>query len=114
VKTNDSFVKRELLFAEGDYYDDDLLRESERNLRKHHFLDNVRIERVPVGPDEDDIYVHTEDQWTTQVDISAGTSSGYHKINVSGEESNFFRLRQNDFRGVPGQPGTHDLRSALL
>jgi hypothetical protein len=89
IKTNDSFIRRELLFKEGDYFDEDLLRESERNLRKHHFLDNVRIERVPVGPDLDDIYVHTEDQWTTQINISAGTSSGYHKVNFAGEESNF-------------------------
>jgi|GEM_PF-2175328 len=89
IRTNDSFVKRELLFQEGDYYDDDLLRESERNLRKHHFLDNVRIEKVAVGPDRDDIYVHTEDQWTTQVNLSAGTSSGYSEVTFAVEESNF-------------------------
>jgi surface antigen Omp85-like protein/surface antigen-like variable number repeat protein len=88
IKTNDSFIRRELLFREGDYYDDDLLRESERNLRKHHFLDNIRIERVAVGANEDDIYVHTEDQWTTQFDVSAKSTAGYTKINVSGEESN--------------------------
>jgi hypothetical protein len=92
VRTNDSFIKRELLFREGDYVDDDLLRESERNLRKHHFLDNVRIERVPVGPNKDDIYVHTEDQWTTQVNIGAGKSSGYTEVQLAVEESNFLGL----------------------
>jgi Omp85 superfamily domain/Surface antigen variable number repeat len=90
IRTNDSFIKRELLFREGEYFDEDLLRESERNLRKHHFLDNVRIERVPVGPNKDDIYVHTEDQWTTQINISAGTSSGYRDLTLAVEESNFF------------------------
>ena len=88
-RTNDSFLKRELLFREGEYYDQDLLRESERRLRKHKFLDNVRIERVPVGPNKDDIYVHTEDQWTTQVNVSAGKSSGYREWGFSLEESNF-------------------------
>ncbi|MCI0602137.1 BamA/TamA family outer membrane protein [bacterium] len=88
-RTNDSFIQRELVFKEGEYYDEDLLRESERRLRKHKFLDNVRIERVPVGANQDDIYVHTEDQWTTQVNISAGTSSGYREWEFSVEESNF-------------------------
>jgi hypothetical protein len=88
-RTNDSFLKRELLFKEGEYYDQDLLRESERRLRKHKFLDNVRIERVPAGANVDDIYVHTEDQWTTQVNIGAGSSSGYREWEFSIEESNF-------------------------
>jgi Omp85 superfamily domain len=91
-RTNDTFISRELLFREGEYVDSDLLRESERNLRKHHFLDNVRIETVPVGPNKDDIYVHSEDQWTTQINISAGKSSGYSKFGMSIEESNFLGL----------------------
>ena len=42
-RTSDSFIKRELLFREGEPLDPDLVAESERNLRKHAFLDDVRI-----------------------------------------------------------------------
>ncbi len=91
-RTNDTFISRELLLREGDYFDQDLLRESERNLRKHKFLDNIRIETVPVGAGKDDIFVHTEDQWTTQVNIKAGTSSGNSEVGFSIEESNFLGL----------------------
>jgi hypothetical protein len=89
VRTKDDFIKRELLFRQGEYFDDDLLRESERNLRKNKFLDNVRIETVPVGPNQQDIHVHTEDQWTTQLNVSAGGGSGYSEWGMSIEESNF-------------------------
>jgi hypothetical protein len=91
-RTDDSFIRRELLFREGEYFDEDLLRESERNLRKNRFLDNIRIETVPVGANKQDIYVHTEDQWTTQVNISAGKSSGYSEFGMSIEESNFLGM----------------------
>ena len=91
-RTGDDFIRRELLFRKGEHLDADLLRESERNLRKHKFLDNVRIESVPVGANKVDIYVHTEDQWTTQVNISAGKSAGYSEWGMSLEESNFLGL----------------------
>lgn len=89
VQTDETFIKRELLIREGEYFDADLLKESERNLRKNKFLDNVRIETVPVGANKQDIYVHTEDQWTTQLNISAGKSSGFSEWGMSIEESNF-------------------------
>ncbi len=92
VRTDEGFIQRELLFREGEFYDPDLLRESERKLRKNKFLDNVRIETVPVGANKQDIYVHTEDQWTTQLNISAGHSSGYSEWGMSVEESNFLGL----------------------
>jgi Surface antigen variable number repeat/Omp85 superfamily domain len=88
-QTSESFIRRELLLKEGDYYDADLAEESERNLRRLGFLDNIRIEQKIVGPNQVDLYVHTEDQWTTTVNISAGTSQGYHTLDFAVEEDNF-------------------------
>jgi hypothetical protein len=92
IRTSDSFIRRELLLKEGDYFDEDLAEESERNLRRLGFLDNIRIEQRIVGPNLVDVYVHTEDQWTTQVNVSAGTSRGYSTLDMSLEENNFLGL----------------------
>ena len=65
-KTNDSFIRRELLFHEGDIVDDDLLEETERNLRAQDFLGDVSVTQRLVSSDKVDIFVNTEDQWTLQ------------------------------------------------
>lgn len=92
IKTKDDFLRRELLVQTGDYADDDLLMESERNLRKYNFLGDVSVEKRIVGPGIADLYVHTEDQWTLQFDISAGKSAGYSTYHFNVEESNFLGL----------------------
>jgi hypothetical protein len=91
-KTNESFIRRELLFRTGDIVDDDILEESERNLRLQNFLGDVSIERRQVGADKMDIYVNTEDQWTLQFNLSAGTTAGYSTFEFGVEESNFLGL----------------------
>lgn len=89
IKTKDSFVRRSLLMKEGDVFDEDVMHESERNLRKNTFLGDVRIESRVVGPNQVDLYVHTEDQWTLELNASAGTSAGYRTYDFDVQESNF-------------------------
>jgi hypothetical protein len=92
VKTRDSFVREELLFREGDLLDIDVIRESERNLRRYAFLTDVRIEVRKTSGDSVDVYVNTEDQWTTKANITLGKSRGYHDYDFGFQEDNFLGL----------------------
>jgi len=91
-KTNDSFLQRELIFREGDLVDEDLLEETERTLRELDFLGDVTITQRKVAPNKVDVFVHTEDQWTLQINASAGKSAGYSTYEFSIEEGNFLGL----------------------
>lgn len=92
VKTRDSFIREELLFKEGDLLDIDVIRESERNLRKYAFLTDVRIEVRKTSGDSVDVFVNTEDQWTTKANITLGKSRGYHDYDFGFQEDNFLGL----------------------
>ncbi len=91
-RTNDSFLERELLFHKGDLVDEDLLDETERSLRDLDFLGDVFITQKKVAANKVDVFVHTEDQWTLQINASAGTSAGYSTYEFSVEEGNFLGL----------------------
>jgi len=71
IETREEVIRRELLFKEGDPADPNVLYESERNLRRLHFLhDNSRIETVRRLDGRVDVVVHTRDVWTTRPSIS--------------------------------------------
>lgn len=89
IKTSDSFIRRELLLKEGMQFDQDLMEESERNLRKYSFLTDVKVRSEVVGPNLVDVFVHTEDQWTTEVNVSAGKSAGFTTYDFDIQEANF-------------------------
>jgi outer membrane protein assembly factor BamA len=91
-RTNDEFLERELLFNEGDLVDEDILEETERSLREHDFLGDVSITQKKVAANKVDVYVRTEDQWTLQINASAGKSAGYSTYEFSVEEGNFLGL----------------------
>lgn len=89
VKTSESFVRNELLLKEGDVLDPDLLKESERNLRKYGFLSSATIEVRPVDNSAADLYVSTEDQWTLKINLSFKKSKGSRTYDLGFGESNF-------------------------
>lgn len=71
IETRERIIRRELLFAEGDPADPDVLYESERNLRRLSFLhDNTRIVTVPRDDGRVDVVVRTRDVWTTRPSVS--------------------------------------------
>ncbi len=69
VRTASSFVRRELLFEEGDCYDPFLVSESERLLDAYGFLAYARIETEPDGQGGHAVHVETRDEWSTKVDV---------------------------------------------
>jgi hypothetical protein len=89
VETTRSFIRRELLFAEGDCFDPFLLSESRRLLDEYGFIDQVRIEAVDAGPEEKNVQVFTRDRWSTQVDLTFSYDDGLNLERFQATERNF-------------------------
>ena len=68
-RTRAEVIRRELLFASGERLDTNLVRESERNLRRLLFLGDVRVRMVPTTatPDSVDISVEVRDLYSRAV-----------------------------------------------
>lgn len=64
--TKESAVRGQLLLKEGDRYDSDLAKESERALRNILHLRNVRVIPIPVNQKTVDLLVTAQDTWTTE------------------------------------------------
>ncbi len=92
VKTRPSFIRNELLLKEGDILLPDLVRESERNLRRYRFLTDVSVKAVRVNDRESDLHVSTEDQWTTLPSFSWGKTRGARTFDAGIAEENFLGL----------------------
>ena len=91
INTNESVVRRELLFKEGDEFNAFRLKESERILRQLKYLRNPVITPKLDG-EFIDIIVVTQDTWTLipTVNYSAGDGSGSRSVGIS--ESNILGM----------------------
>jgi hypothetical protein len=91
VSTNESIIRKNLLFSEGDVITPLTLSDNERLLRQLPYIDDARIIVLPVSDDEADIVVYTKDVY------SLGGSYTYHglkKGSVSVFEKNIFGMGQ--------------------
>jgi hypothetical protein len=66
-RTDESVIRRELLFGEGDCYDLDLLRDSERLLRSLEFIAHVDLYGLRQPDGTVHVIVDTQDEWSTRV-----------------------------------------------
>ncbi|MDX1645647.1 MAG: hypothetical protein R3304_00780 [Longimicrobiales bacterium] len=89
VTTTSSFVRREILFDEGDCLDPFLLQESERLLDGYGFLASAEITYEDDGQGGNVVFVETRDEWSTKVDVGVtyDESANLEKIEVT--EENF-------------------------
>lgn len=72
IVTQEYIIADELLVLEGDYLDDDLLYETERNLRNTGLFTNVTIELDSLNEYSYDIYISTQDKWSTMPEVLFG------------------------------------------
>lgn len=77
IRTNEGFIRREILFREGDCFDAFRLEESGRLLRAHNFIANAEV--YPVRrPDGDwTVQVVTQDEWTTEFNVVTNFEEGF-------------------------------------
>jgi hypothetical protein len=87
MSTEESIVLRELLFKEGDPYDEFIIEESLRNLRTLSFIRNVRILPSFDGS-EVDIEIRVQDTWTLIPQASYSSGSGNDKRAIGLAETN--------------------------
>ena len=98
IRTRDEVVSRELLFETGDSFDQELVEQTERNLRSLSFLRDARIDFTIVDldddgqPDQVDIQVSTWDTWSLspRVDFRQVQNRTIWELGVS--EKNLFGL----------------------
>jgi hypothetical protein len=69
VNTNQAFIRRELLFEEGDCFDPFLVQESYRLLDQYGFMMVESITNVDDGFGNRRVNVVTRDEWSTKLDI---------------------------------------------
>jgi hypothetical protein len=104
VNTRDSFIRREVLFKEGDCVDPAIFEESGRILRQYPFIATADIHPVTRADGSVEVQVATRDEWSTQVDVGVAVDAGLQleRINITEENllgqgvlaSIFFRRRR--------------------
>jgi hypothetical protein len=89
VRTTQSFIRRELLFQEGDCFDPFLVAESERLLDGYAFLAQAEITDEDDGSQGKRVFVSTRDEWSTKVDLGMTYDAGPHIERFEVTEENF-------------------------
>jgi len=83
-------IEDELLFAEDDYLSFSDLYETERNLRNTGLFTNVSIKVDSLNPYVYDVYVLTQDRWSTMPSVLFGTGGNVTSYGGRIEELNLF------------------------
>lgn len=89
-RTDRDVVRRELIFHVGECLDPFKLEESERLLRRLGFLSRVDIFAVPEPDSGVHVIVDTQDEWSTQVNLSVGWRDGPRFEGAELRELNLF------------------------
>ena len=86
--TQESVIRTELLFREGDTFDPYLLKQSARNLRLQRFLRQIKITPTFDG-DAVDVVVEARDSWTLIPYVSYSSGTGQKNQGIGISEGNF-------------------------
>jgi hypothetical protein len=97
VATKEEVIRRELLFREGDCYDVERLRESERLLRETEFIARVDVFGIRQPDGSVHVLVDTQDEWSLRADMKVGGSGGSGLTGVRLREDNLFGSGQRVF-----------------
>ena len=87
-RTRPQVIRRELLFAEGDCYNQSLLEDSERLLRSLGFLAEVDVYGVRQDDGSHHVIVDTQDEWSTKADVRLDVSDGVTLEGLRVQEAN--------------------------
>ena len=122
IDTLESTIREKLIFEPGDHYQQRVLEESARILRRLSFLYDARVWPYRICGNRVDIEVVTRDLWTISGGVSVSRSGGNDKTRFSVVDSNFLgrgellsfsKVNSTDRNGVevgysdPSVAGTH-------
>jgi hypothetical protein len=94
VLTREEVIRRELLFKEGDPYDQRLVDESARHLRKLGFIGDISITADTLPNSTIDVVVKAHDRWTLSPSTSVRAGGGVSGFSVGVREENLFGMGQ--------------------
>lgn len=89
VNTNQAFIRRELLFQEGDCFDPFLLTESYRLIDQYGFMMVEDISDYDDGQGGHRVSVITRDEWSTKIDIGPAYDDNLYIERFQVTEENF-------------------------
>jgi len=89
LSTRSVVIRNALLFKPGDTVPQELIEESERNLRALPFIKSAEIRSTPDGPGKVNLQVTTQDSWTTQPQLNFNTAGEQSHFGAGFEEDNF-------------------------
>lgn len=92
ILTRERTVMRDILFREGDAYNDGLIEESARLLRARDHLYDADIRPVSVCGDSVDVEVITRDVWSFTPEASVNRSGGENSFRFGVAETNLLGL----------------------
>lgn len=93
VRTDDDVIRRELMFYEGDAFNSDKLKRSERKVRNLGFFKDVKISREPsTFPDKVTIVIDVEEDRTGELSLGGGFSTSDGPLGD-------IRFAEHNFRG---------------
>ncbi len=87
--TQEDFIRKDLLFKEGDPYDPELIKESERILRKRRIFRYVTISTLQPQNGKVNVLIKTEDAWTTSLNLAFKAVGGDYFYRLGVFERNF-------------------------
>lgn len=90
IITQERVVRREMLVGAGDRYDALEALQSERNLRQLGIFRRAEIHPVQRKDGKLDLDVYTQDSWTLNINLSAGTEGGQSFYSYGIAEDNVF------------------------
>lgn len=88
VVTRDKTIRKQLLIESGDVFSERLVEESERILRRQHYLYDADIRPLRVENGVVDLAVRTRDIWSLGPELSYSRTGGENKWRVGIEEDN--------------------------
>jgi outer membrane protein assembly factor BamA len=88
IVTREEVIRRELLFQEGDLYSQELIDESERNLRALGVIYHVGIRPTSYHDGVVDLEVTTQDTWTLRPSVRFSRAGGNNAFGFSFSEQN--------------------------
>jgi len=93
VRTDDDVIRRELLVYEGDAFNADKMKKSERRIRNLGYFKNVKVLKEPGRyPDRINIVIEVEEDRSGEVSIAGGFSTSDGPIAD-------FKFAEHNFRG---------------